>query len=136
MALVQAILNGCRQLKSRMKDANHSRDPTNFVIPDCLCQTEDEISRVCSRKQLSIFDVNPPSQIGWEQVLVRCTIDRRTGVIISEENVHALPEEQPARGMKASVPKEILSVIFFGDGDRAAPLIHATQTHEHHLRFV
>ena len=73
-----------------MTDANHAKDPTHFMIPECLRQTEDEISLVCTdhRKQLSIYDINPPPQIGWGQVLVRRTIDPRTGIVMAEENVH------------------------------------------------
>ena len=79
-----------RKLKSRLVDADHSRDPVHFTIPESLRQTEDEISLVCNRKQMSIFDMNPPLQTLADQILVRRTIDRRTGMVIAEENVHDL----------------------------------------------
>ena len=87
-SLVQGILNVVRKLKTRLVDANHSRDPVHFMIPESLRQTEDEISLVCNRKQMSIFDVHPPPQVSWDQILVRRTIDRRTGVVIAEEIAH------------------------------------------------
>ena len=78
--LVQGILNTLKRVKVRLADANHARDPTHFMIPEILRQTEDEISLVCNRKQMSIYDMQPPPQSSMDQVLVRRTIDRRTGV--------------------------------------------------------
>ena len=67
------------------------------MIPESLRPTEDEISLVCNRKQMSIFDVHPPPQASWDQILVRRTIDRRTGVVIAEEIAHDLPMEEQSR---------------------------------------
>ena len=63
--LVQGILNACRKMKGRMTGANHSKDPVHFTIPESLRQTENAISSFCTRKQMSIFDANPPPQIVW-----------------------------------------------------------------------
>ena len=68
-----------------MRDANHPKDPVHVVISESLRQTEDEISLACDRKQLSVFDVNPPPQIVWEEVPVRRTVDRRTGLSLLRE---------------------------------------------------
>ena len=84
-ALVNGILNTIKKVKSRLIDANHARDPVHFMIPEILRQTEDEISLVCNRKQMSIYDMQPPPQISADQILVRRTVDRRTGVVIAEE---------------------------------------------------
>ena len=46
---------------------------------------------------MSIYDMQPPPQISVDQILVRRTIDRRTGVVMAEENVHELPEEEQTR---------------------------------------
>ena len=115
--LVQGILNVVRKLKTRLVDANHARDPVHLMIPESLRQTEDEISLVCNRKQMSIFDVHPPPQILWDQVLVRRTVDRRTGVVIAEEMVHDLTSEDQTRRLLGQVPKEIVTVFFYWDGD-------------------
>ena len=61
------------------------------MVPECLRQTEDEISLVCARKQMSIYDMNPPSQISSDPVLVRRTIDRRTGIVMAEETSMRFP---------------------------------------------
>ena len=78
-ALVQGILNTVKRVKGRLTDANHARGPVHFMIPEILRQTEDEFSLVCNRKQMSIYDTQPPPQISADQILVRRTIDRRTG---------------------------------------------------------
>ena len=69
-ALVQGILNTLQRVKVRLADANHARDPNHFSIPESLRQTEDEISLVCNRKQMSIYDMQPPPQISIDQVFV------------------------------------------------------------------
>ena len=63
LPLVQGILNTLKRVKVRLADANHARDPTHFTIPEILRQTEDEISLVCNRKQMSIYDMQPPPQV-------------------------------------------------------------------------
>ena len=125
--LVQGILNACRKIKGRMTDANHSKHPVHYMIPESLRQTEDEISLVCTRKQMSVFDANPPPQIVWDQVLVRRTVDRRTGVVIAEENVHDLPKEDQTRRLLGEVPKEVLTVLFYWDGDRISPSLNVVR---------
>ena len=69
-SLVQGILNVVRKLKTCLVDANHSKDLVHFMIPESLRQTEDEISLVCNRKQMSIFDVHPPPQVSWVRFLL------------------------------------------------------------------
>ena len=120
-SLVQGMLNVVRKLKTRLVDANHSRDPVHFMIPEGLRQTEDEISLVCSQKQMSIFDMNPPLQISADQILVRRTIDRRTGVVIAEEIVHDLPVEEQTRRLLGKVPKEILTFFSIGTVTESFP---------------
>ena len=70
-ALVQGIVNTIKRVKGRLADANHARDPAHFMIPETLRQTEDEISLVCNRKQMSIYDMQPPPQISVDQILIR-----------------------------------------------------------------
>ena len=123
-ALVQGILNTLKRVKVRLADANHARDPTHFTIPEMLRQTEDEISLVCNRKQMSIYDMQPPPQISMDQVLVRRTIDRRTGVVMAEENVHELSTDEQARRFLGKVPKEVLTIFFYWDGARVLPSIN------------
>ena len=126
-ALVQGILNTLKRVKVRLADANHARDPTHFMIPELLRQTEDEISLVCNRKQMSIYDMQPPPQISMDQVLVRRTIDRRTGVVMAEENVHELSTDEQTRRFLEKVPKEVLTIFFYWDGARVLPSINAVK---------
>ena len=126
-SLVQGILNTLKRVKNRLVDANHARDPTHFTIPESLRQTEDEISLVCNRKQMSIYDVNPPPQISIDQVLVRRTIDRRTGVVMAEENIHELSPEEQTRSFMGKVPKEVLTIFFYWDGARVLPSVNAVK---------
>ena len=125
--LVQGIVNTIKRVKSRLTDANHARDPAHVMIPETLRQTEDEISLVCNRKQMSIYDMQPPPQISVDQILVRRTIDRRTGVVMAEENVHELPVEEQTRRLLGQVPKEILTIFFYWDGDRVLPSINVVK---------
>ena len=94
------------------------QDPAHFMIPECLRQTEDEILLVCSRKQMSIYDTSLPPQIMWDEVLVRRTVDRRTGLVTSEENVYSFSVEE-SRRLSGHAPKEILTVFFYLDGERS-----------------
>ena len=126
-ALVNGILNTIKKVKSRLTDANHARDPVHFMIPESLSQTEDEISLVCNRKQMSIYDMQPPPQISADQILVRRTVDRRTGVVIAEENVHDLTIEEQTRKLLGQVPKEILTIFFYWDGDRVLPSVNTVR---------
>ena len=125
--LVQGILNTLKRVKIRLADANHARDPTHFTIPESLRQTEDELSLVCNRKQMSIYDMQPPPQISIDQVLVRRTIDRRTGVVMAEENVHELSTDEQTRRFLGKVPKEVLTIFFYWDGARVLPSINTVK---------
>ena len=113
-SLVQGILNLVRKLKTRLVDANHSRDPVHFMIPESLRQTEDEIALVCNRKQMSRFEVHPPLQVSWDQILVRRTIDRRTGVVIAEEVAHELPGRISRESFLDRFRKKFLLFSFIG----------------------
>ena len=119
--------NSLKRVKIRLADANHARDPTHFITPESLRQTEDEISLVSNRKQMSIFDVHPPPQISIDQVLVRRTIDRRTGVVMAEENIHELSIDEQTRRFLGKVPKEVLTIFFYWDGARVLPSINVVK---------
>ena len=97
-----------------------------FTNPESLRQTEDEISLVCNRKQMSIYDMQPP-QISIDQVLVRRTIDRRTGVVMAEENIHELSTDEQTRRFVGKVPKKVLTIFFYWDGARVLPAINAVK---------
>ena len=105
-------------------------------IPECLRQTEDEISLVCSRKQMSIHDTHPPPQIAWDQGLVRRTVDRRTGVVVSEENVHSMSMEEQTWKLSSNVPKETLTVFLYWDGERSSPSLNVVRETKGKLLYL
>ena len=70
---------------------------------------------------------NPPPQIVWDQVLVRRTVDRRPGVVIAEEIVHDLTSEEQTRKLLGQIPKEVLTVFFYWDGDRVSPSLNVVK---------
>ena len=76
---------------------------------------------------MSSFDVHPPPQVLWDQILVRRTVDRRTGVVIAEENVHDLTSDDQTRRLLGSFPKEILTAFLYWDGDRILPSVNVVK---------
>ena len=58
------------------------------------------------------FDATPPITVAWDSVVVRRTIDRKTGVVMAEEAVWSLNASQKNRPLKGESPKEILTVFF------------------------
>ena len=95
--LVQGILNVVRKLKTRLVVLTIHE--IRFILRSQRVSVRQrmKIFLVCNRKQMSIFDMHPPLQISPDQILVQRTIDRRTGVVIAEENVHNLPLEEQTR---------------------------------------
>ena len=71
--------------------------------------------------------MQPPPQISIDQVLVRRTIDRRTGVVMAEENVHELSTDEQTRRFLGKVPKEVLTIFLYWDGARVLPSINAVK---------
>ena len=128
-ALVQGILNTLKRVKIRLADQG-----IQLISRYRKRQTEEEISLVCNRKQMSIYDMQPPPQISMDQVLVRRTVDRRTGVVMAEENVHELSTDEQTRRFLGKVPKEVLTIFFYWDGARVFPSINAVKATKHPFR--
>ena len=76
---------------------------------------------------MSVYDTNPPPEITWDQVLIRRTVDRRTGVVLPEEHVHSLSAEEQTRRLSGNVPKETLTVFLFWDGERSLPSLNVVK---------
>ena len=87
VALVKAILNKVHQTKRMKMDANMAKDPLHMQIPEMFRQCENNIKVSCTRKSMSRFDANPPITVPWDSVVVRRTIDRKTGVVMAEGRV-------------------------------------------------
>ena len=112
VSLVKAILNKIHQTKRMKMDANMSKDPQHTQIPAMFWQCEDNIKVTCTRKSMARHDVQPPIDIAWDSVLVRRTIDRKTGVVISEDVCCSMDNSQLNRPLKGESPKEVLTVFF------------------------
>ena len=61
---------------------------------------------------MSRYDVNPPIGVAWDSVLVRRTIDRKTGVVMAEDVCCSMDQTQLHRSFKGESPKEVLTVFF------------------------
>ena len=93
-------------------DANMAKDPMHMQIPAMFWQCEDNIKVSCARKSMSRYDVNPPIDVAWDSVLVRGTIDRKTGVVMAEDVRCSMDQTQLHRSFKGESPKEVLTVFF------------------------
>ena len=72
---------------------------------------------------MSKYDINPPIDVAWDSVLVRRTIDRKTGVVMAEDVRCSMEQAQLQRSFKGEVPKEVLTVFFSW---QETPTVHAT----------
>ena len=122
VSLVKAILNKIHQIKRMKMDANMSKDPLHLQIPAMFWQCEDNIKVSCARKSMSRHDIHPPIDVSWDSVLVRRTIDRKTGVVMSEDVCCSLNQAQLNRPFKGESPKEVLTVFFSWEEN---PTVHA-----------
>ena len=64
-------------------DANMAKDPLHMQIPAMFGQCEDNIKVSCTRKSMSRYDTNPPIAVSLDSVVVRRTIDHKTGVVMA-----------------------------------------------------
>ena len=122
VSLVKAILNKVHQTKRMKMDANMAKDPLHMQIPAMFWQCEDNIKVSCTRKSMSRYDINPPIDVSWDSVLVRRTIDRKTGVVMAEDVRCSMDQTQLHRTFKGEVPKEVLTVFFSWE---ETPIFHA-----------
>ena len=123
--LVKAILNKIHQTKRMKLNANLAKDPLHMQIPAMFGQCEDNIKDSCARKSMSRYDINPPITVSWDSVVVRRTIDRKTGVVMAEDVVCSLNANQLNRPFKGESPKEVLTVFFSWEEN---PIVQAMST--------
>ena len=94
-----------------------AKDPLHMQIPEMFWQCEDNIKVSCTRKSMSRYDINPPIDVPWDSVVVRRTIDRKTGVVMAEDVRCSLDATQIHRPFKGESPKEVLTVFFSWEED-------------------
>ena len=83
-ALVSEILKTVGNLKRVVRNANRPRDPLHTTFPEDLQPYESMLGITYSQNTLTAFDINPPG-IQWSEVVLRRTINRKTGVIMAED---------------------------------------------------
>ena len=128
VSLVKAILNKVHQTKRMKMNANMAKDPLHMQIPAMFWQCEDNIKVSCTRKSMSRHDIQPPIDVAWDSVLVRRTIDRKTGVVMSEDVRCSMDQTQLHRAFKGESPKEVLTVFFSWE---ETPTVHAMSVVSH-----
>ena len=66
----------------------------------------------------------PHGGIPWESVLVRHTINRKTGVVMAEDHTAELTDITINRPFKGQSPKEVLTVFFYWDPERTDIMVN------------
>ena len=63
-------------------------------------------------------DSSPLKGVNWDVVVLRRTINRKTGVVMSEDYIANMDDEDVNRPFQGHLPKEILTVFFYWDNYR------------------
>ena len=106
-------------------DANMAKDPLHMQIPAMFSPCEDNIKVSCARKSMSRYDTKPPISVSWDSVVVRRTIDRKTGVVLGGRRRVFIEPRQLNRPFKGASPKEVLTVFFSWE---ESPIVQAMST--------
>ena len=117
--LLQARCNGQHE-HERLEGSSKTKQAESYPIP--LVKCEDNIKVSCTGKSMSRYDINPPIDVPWDSVVVRRTIDRKTGVAMAEDVRCSLDAAQIHRPFKGESPKEVLTVFFSWEEDSNCPI--------------
>ena len=90
----------------------------HMTIPDSLGELEHAIQIVYNQSTMTAHNSNPPKGVDWNTVVLRRTINRKTGVVMSEDYIAAMTDEDVNRSFQGHLPKEILTVFFYWDSYR------------------
>ena len=66
----------------------------------------------------------PQRAIPWDSVVVRRTINRKTGVVMAEDYTADLTDVTINRPFKGHSPKEVLTVFFYWDPERTDVMVN------------
>ena len=116
--LVRDILKVISKVKQIFGNANYPRDPMHMMIPESLTESEHAIQIVYNQSTMTAHDSNPPKGVDWSTVVLRRTINRKTGVVMSEDYIASLADEEINRQFQGKLPKEVLTVFFYWDSQR------------------
>ena len=116
--LVRDILKVISKVKQIFGNANYPRDPVHMTIPESLTESEHAIQIVYNQSTMTAHDSNPPKGVDWSTVVLRRTINRKTGVVMSEDYIASLEDAEVNRQFHGKLPKEVLTVFFYWDSHR------------------
>ena len=116
--LARDILKVIGKVKQTFGTANYPRDPVHMTIPESLMESEHAIQIVYNQSTMTAHDSNPPNGVDWSTVVLRRTINRKTGVVMSEDYISSLSDDEVNRGFQGHLPKEVLTVFFYWDSYR------------------
>ena len=93
LPLVRDILKVVSKVKQTFGTANYPKDPMHMTIPESLMESEHAIQVVYNQSTMTAHDSNPPKGVEWDSVVLRRTVNRKTGVVMSE-GLHCLPRRR------------------------------------------
>ena len=85
VSLVRDILKVVAKVKQLAKTAKYPKDPLHVTIPESLLESEHCVQVAYTPNTLRAYDTRTPRAIPWESVVVRRTINRKTGVVMAED---------------------------------------------------
>ena len=112
------------KVKQLAKTANYPKDPAHVTIPESLQESEHCVQVAYTQNTLQAYDTRTPRAIPWDSVVVRRTINRKTGVVMAEDYTEELTEITLNRPFKGHSPKEVLTVFFYWDPDRTEHMVN------------
>ena len=124
ISLVRDILKVVVKVKQLAKTANYPKDPAHVMIPESLQESEHCVQVAYTQNTLQAYDTRTPRAIPWESVVVRRTINRKTGVVMAEDYTEELTEVTINRPFKGHSPKEVLTVFFYWDPERTDHMVN------------
>ena len=124
VSLVRDILKVVVKVKQLAKTANYPKDPAHVMIPESLQESEHCVQVAYTQNTLQAYDTRTPRAIPWDSVVVRRTINRKTGVVMAEDYTEELTETTINRPFKGHSPKEVLIVFFYWDPERTDHMVN------------
>ena len=124
ISLVRDILKVVVKIKQLAKTANYPKDPAHVMIPESLQESEHCVQVAYTQNTLQAYDTRTPRAIPWDSVVVRRTINRKTGVVMAEDYTEELTENTINRPFKGHSPKEVLTVFFYWDPERTDHMVN------------
>ena len=117
VSLVRDILKVVVKVKQLAKTANYPKDPAHVMIPESLQESEHCVQVAYTQNTLQAYDTRTPRAIPWDSVVVRRTINRKTGVVMAEDYTEELTEVTINRPFKGHISERgVNCVLLLGPG--------------------